>query len=48
MKWVLLIMFLLVSILMLAARAVDTRDIYIATSIFLAAEYIECAIAREK
>lgn len=48
MKWVVLIMFALVSIFMLAAREVDTRDIYLATSIFLAAEYIECAIEREK
>lgn len=48
MKWVLLIIFALVSIVMIAAHEVDTRDIYIATSIFLAAEYIECAIERKK
>lgn len=48
MKWVPLIMFALISIVSLISGAIEAKDIYLGAVIFLAAEYIECAIERKK
>ena len=48
MKWIYLVIFAVYSILLVITRDVTARDLYIGATIFLAAEYIEDAIERNK
>ena len=48
MKFVLPVVFTVVSIFLGATGYIEIRDMYIGMTMFLAAEYIECAIERKK
>lgn len=48
MRFVYLVVFAVVSIFLGATGHIEIRDMYIGMAMFLAAEYIECAIERKK
>lgn len=48
MKFIYLVVFTVVSIFLGATGHIAERDMYIGMIVFLAAEYIECAIERKK
>lgn len=48
MRFFYLVIFAVISIFLGATGQIELRDMYIGTTMFLAAEYIECAIERKK
>ena len=48
MRLIYLAAFTVISIFLGATRHIEIRDMYIGMAMFLAAEYIECAIERKK